>query len=603
MAAAQLNFDPSTLDPTSVLYDLYTRLYDGMVAAGQVDVPDVTTNPPTTPGGEIDAAAINTQMAAYTDILTKNAAYLFANSIINAISASGAGGGGGESGIGYVARTGDSMTGALNAKYGFVAGAGNVAIFTVTRTTVDDVSTNTASVYGNLSVDGDASVGGKLTLSTAGIYIGNNHILYVDSVDGKLKTTYSDVEFSGNVVASTFKAGKVFAHDNEIYNVTGNVSSVYYHAANANLSTVDWQTKDLHVFGNLTVDGDYNVGGKLVALHGFELGANNTKWFYTYVDENDSSIAYLKLDENVHIKNEKGFKFKDKYILKVKTGTTDIVSLSAPGMVLNLGDVDGSTATNYIALQAAIKNAAGTYNMVSPFGDGNFPNSFQAGCGNAGPTVIQTYYVDGSDCGFVSAHRMRLGSTTGPYITNDTAKFVLGLPYTYVDNSENSHTVNLPVQIYLAPTTSLFKNLNLAYSASVNFDTVDANAEFFTFKKPVEGAAFSIISNTYKTRLIENALMFADAVFIEGVTGGMHLNGNTTYTGSLSTTAFSSGFAGSGWAIMSDALYGDYEATFDSLTVRKKMRVYELEVQKMSVTNGSLWVSDSCSGDLVTELV
>ena len=132
---------------------------------------------------------------------------------------------------------------------------------------------------------------------------------------------------------------------------------------------------------------------------------------------------------------------------------------------------------------------------------------------------------------------------------------------------------------------------------------MDANAEFFTFKKPVEGAAFSIISNTYKTRLIENALMFADAVFIEGVTGGMHLNGNTTYTGSLSTTAFSSGFAGSGWAIMSDALYGDYEATFDSLTVRKKMRVYELEVQKMSVTNGSLWVSDSCSGDLVTELV
>ena len=41
---------------------------------------------------------------------------------------------------------------------------------------------------------------------------------------------------------------------------------------------------------------------------------------------------------------------------------------------------------------------------------------------------------------------------------------------------------------------------------------------------------------------------------------------------------------------------------FDSLTVRKKMRVYELEVQKNSVTNGSLWVSDSCSGDEVIAL-
>ena len=29
---------------------------------------------------------------------------------------------------------------------------------------------------------------------------------------------------------------------------------------------------------------------------------------------------------------------------------------------------------------------------------------------------------------------------------------------------------------------------------------------------------------------------------------------------------------------------------------------YELEVQKQSVTNGSWWVSDACSGDLVEEI-
>ena len=32
------------------------------------------------------------------------------------------------------------------------------------------------------------------------------------------------------------------------------------------------------------------------------------------------------------------------------------------------------------------------------------------------------------------------------------------------------------------------------------------------------------------------------------------------------------------------------------------MRIYELEVQKNNVTNGALWISDSCSGDIVEKL-
>ena len=66
---------------------------------------------------------------------------------------------------------------------------------------------------------------------------------------------------------------------------------------------------------------------------------------------------------------------------------------------------------------------------------------------------------------------------------------------------------------------------------------------------------------------------------------------------------FASGFAGYGWAIVQNELAGGFSATFDELTIRKKARFYELEVQKQSVTNGSLWVSDSCSGDLVEEIL
>ena len=43
-------------------------------------------------------------------------------------------------------------------------------------------------------------------------------------------------------------------------------------------------------------------------------------------------------------------------------------------------------------------------------------------------------------------------------------------------------------------------------------------------------------------------------------------------------------------------------ATFDEVVARRKFRAYEFEVQKTSVTNGSFWISDSCSGDTVEKL-
>ena len=72
--------------------------------------------------------------------------------------------------------------------------------------------------------------------------------------------------------------------------------------------------------------------------------------------------------------------------------------------------------------------------------------------------------------------------------------------------------------------------------------------------------------------------------------------------GGISSEFFSSGFAGSGWAILKNKATGSIQATFDEVVVRRKMRVYELEVQKNTATNGSLWVTDSCSGDMVIPL-
>ena len=60
--------------------------------------------------------------------------------------------------------------------------------------------------------------------------------------------------------------------------------------------------------------------------------------------------------------------------------------------------------------------------------------------------------------------------------------------------------------------------------------------------------------------------------------------------------------AGTGWAILRSRTTGSISATFDELTVRKRMRLYELEVQRSSATNGALWVTDTCSGDSVEKL-
>lgn len=592
MAAAQLNFDPSQLDPTSVLYDLYTRLYNGMVAANQVDAPDFTVNPPTDEDGEIDQAAISSQLASYSTILMQNSAYLLANSIIAAISASGSGGGSGGGGIGYVARSGDSMTGGLDALYGFNAGQGNTVIFSVAK---DANNNKSAHVYGALFVDEDATVTGSLRMSNSGFYIGNNHVMYVDPSDGELKFDYSDITFSGTVTADEVVVHDISINQNGIFNG----QNEYYHAGNSNLATVDWDMKDAHVYGDLTVDGDITFDGRLSALGGFDLGENNTRLLYSEYDEQSDYLS-VKLSSDLDILNGYGLKFNGKYIVKVRNGVTNVVSFAAPGMVMNLGDSDGQVATTHIALQAAIKNAAETYTMVSQYGDGNFPNSFSAGAGNSGPTVMQTYYVDATDSGVVFQKKIRLGASSGPYLERDGNSLEIGLSYLYVDSQEVQHTAFYPINISMIGTTSLFRDLSIENSATVNFNT---DAEFFRFSKPVEGTSFSIISETYKTRLIENALFFADSVFIEGLTGGMLFNGNAFFTGSLSSPRFASGFAGYGWAINTSELYGGYEATFDNLTIRKKMRVYELEVQKMSVTNGSLWVSDACSGDLVEEVV
>lgn len=59
--------------------------------------------------------------------------------------------------------------------------------------------------------------------------------------------------------------------------------------------------------------------------------------------------------------------------------------------------------------------------------------------------------------------------------------------------------------------------------------------------------------------------------------------------GSIGSPSFSTGFGGYGWRMDADT----NTLTVDNLVVRKLMQVYELVINKISATNGSLWVTNA----------
>ena len=69
---------------------------------------------------------------------------------------------------------------------------------------------------------------------------------------------------------------------------------------------------------------------------------------------------------------------------------------------------------------------------------------------------------------------------------------------------------------------------------------------------------------------------------------------------SIRTNSFVSGFAGGGWQIDQNISAPGTNAEFDNLTIRGRMRVYELIIQQIRATNGSIFVSSVAKAKTVT---
>ncbi len=595
--------DLEAKEPTR--YSIYQTLLQGMKEANDGTPPDYNQPPYSVDTGktwedpegniiplfEPDQGVIAAKMAEISQIQMQNAAYLFAR-VIDTASTTAA------TGVDLtklVQKSGDSMLGLLGTLKGFEAGADDKKIFDVT---INAAQENVAHVYGFLVVDKDVTIDGQLNLSDSGIFFSKHQCIFYK--DNTLQFDSQNIKFTGDIlVDGTFKLGDVLINQNGIFWGT----KEFYHSGNSNNKDTDWSMKNAHVYGDLIVDGASSFTGRLKALNGFDLGEKGDAIFYSsYDDATKTSKITMRTDLN--IVDGYGIKFDDEYIVRVRGGADNIVSFSAPGKVLNLGDSGGTAdnplATQFISLQADIKNDKNTYVMVSSNGDGDFRNSFQAGCANSGPIVIRTYYHSADDCGVMFPKNIALGSEYGPHIFSDGSfdTLTFALPHNYSDGTSQI-TDRLNFQAYFEASNYPWRNQSLPVDVSLNFDT---EGEYFLFRKPILSKNFSILSDKCQTRLEENALFLDTGIFIEGVPDGMAFTGNAYFNNNVQSPRFASGFAGYGWGIIKSEFVGGYHATFDELTVRKKMRIYELEVQKIGATNGSLWISDSCSGDLVEEI-
>ncbi len=607
MADAQLNFNEAELDKKSDLYHLYDKLYQGMVKANEIVPPafpssedmlvlDSDGNPVFDSNGEPvfdqdKKSEVDTVASNYSTILMKNSAYLFANSILSVMS-----GGGGSSEnpstTGFVSRGGDSMKGALSAWYGFDAGVNGQKIFEVS---IDAGDKKWAIVYGGLQVKENADIAGVLNFGD-GIAFGGNKTIYLNN--DSLVIERQSISMQGDIeVIGTFTLGDVIINESGIFWD----KHEFYHSGNSNQSDVDWTMKDANVCGNLLVKQNATIDGKLSVDGGFSLGATQKDLLYSEIidqieeDGNVTSIVRTVLDSDLRIINGHGIKFDENYIINVRN--SQVVSFSAPGMIMNLGDSDNGKQTSKISLQSDIWDYSNNFKLVSKEGAGDFVNGLRAQCAVNGSSVLETFRTDADNLGVLFSEQIRFGATDGPAIYQDTSNGGLNIQIPYVNGEVEGHPFEqLKFNTFFAQTTSPFRNMASDWSATLHFMT---DGEFFAFDKPIEAEYFAIKSEQYHTRLIEDALFFDDGKFIEGVVDGLRYSGNGYFDRNVSSPSFASGFAGYGWAVKDEFTNGGFHATFDSLTIRKKMRVYELEVQKISCTNGSLWVSDFCSGDEV----
>lgn len=557
-----LHPDIGQLDKSGLCYSIYSQLYQNFFNAQ--DRKDEQH-----PFGIVEGDDTSTRL--------KNSAYGFASAIAGSVD----GGGSGEGGIllDYLRKSGDAMTGLLRANYGFETGFGNTRILE----TFEEGHANESGEV--VSTDYGIRVSGRLHLDGSGFYLGDRCVLSYDKVDGtafmdasRLHFRVANMQSDGELVIGESGEKGILISPTLLQVWGKNV----YHAGNANLDTVNWKMLDASVGGSLKVTGDAALSGELRALHGVYLGSEG-KMTALFGDSEMALNGYLSFGAGYGI----------------KIGGLPV--LYRPGEhEIQLGGIGGDLLlggeyTTKIRLLSGLADAGGDYLLVSAYGDACFPGSLTVRH-NRGADLLSSYRVDANDEGMILHKRLRFTTEAGAFLTGDRN----GISFcsdVILDKEDERIIQPCSSRIEHRLSSSFYQPQNKdSYTLYINTDT-----GLVTLGSPLEAKKHIGIDGSY-TRLADGILFFSESSRLQAITGGIKHYGNSTFCGGLSSDFFSSGFAGSGWAILLNRTTGGVTATFDEIVARRKFRAYEFEVMKISATNGSLWVSDSCSGDSVEKL-
>lgn len=549
------------LDTQSLCYSIYRQLYQTFFNAQERKS---ETNPYGIEEGDD------------TSIRLHNTAYGFAEAISGGVS-----GEGGEAGswIGYLPKSGGDMQGMLSADYGFAAGLDNRRLLETFRASqTDDEGNLTGYTYG-IRLTGDVHIGGSR------LFMDGIQPLRCDAATGTIHFQGQRIDFGDAALSLTGSILLGEDKENGLYLTPDNLllhGREVYHGGNANLSTVDWSMHDATVAGTLAVAGAASLSGRLRALQGVELG-DGGRMLFSVLGDGVSCLSDLAFSAGC------GVRIGGVTVLK-GSGVQDVRLEGADGDLLVGG---GHTAK--IRLMSNLTDIDGEHVLLSPYGGAYFPDSLRVRH-NYGGDLLTSYRTDSEDEGIVIHKRLRFGGKDGCYLCGDDHALA------FASLSDHTHIPGGAYELMAtllshAPSTSRYAPQNRT-SNSLQIATF---GDFIVTLNPVEVTGHIGIDGSY-TRLTADGLFFSDVLSLTQVTDGIRHGGNAYFDGSLSSERFTSGMAGTGWAVLCSRTTGSVSATFDELTVRKRMRVYELEVQRSSATNGALWISDTCSGDSVEKL-
>lgn len=559
--SVSLHPDIETLDRQGLCYAVYSQLYQHFFNAQQ---PKDAEHPYGVEEGDA------------TSIRLKNTAYGFASVIAGAVSL-GDGTGAGGLLLEYLRRSGGDMTGMLRACYGFEAGAGNTRILeTYALPAADSTGVPAATEYG-------LKITGNLRIEGEALHLGGQRLLHYDADSGtaildvsRFDLSAAEVHSSGTWILGDRESGVLISPAGLRIGGKG-----VYHEGNANLPDIDWSMRNGSVQQDFTVKGTTSLGALLTAQYGVRLG-DQGKTLLTVTGQEAMLSGFLSFLDGY------GIRINGKDVL-LRHDTS--IRLGSIGGDLLLG----GEHTPKVRLLSGIADVDGDVLLVSPYGHVRVPGSLEVRHDYGAP-LLSSYRTDTSDEGIVVHKYLRFGTTDGVLMTGDRHQTALSSAVEYVTNGIRN-TVTHTTRFSHAAATSHYQP---QHRPSETF-RIQTDADYITTSVPIEASGHLGIDGS-ATRLCQGILYFTEELRLHAVEGGIKHYGQAFFVGDLASEFFSSGFAGSGWAIQTNRTTGHVAATFDEIVVRRRFRAYEFEVMKISAANGSLWISNSCSGDSVEQI-